>query len=31
MIHYLCPKCGSFRVEFEKGRECLLKRVKGIK
>ncbi len=31
MIHYVCPQCGSLRIEFEKGRECLLKRVEGIK
>lgn len=31
LIHYFCPKCGSFKVDFEKGRECLLKRIEGIK
>lgn len=30
-IHSSCPECGSFRIDFEKGRECLLKRVEGVK
>ena len=27
-IPYCCPKCGSFEIKIEKGRECILKRIK---
>jgi hydrogenase nickel incorporation protein HypA/HybF len=30
-IPYSCPKCGSFQIKVEKGRECVLRRIKAIK
>ena len=26
-----CPKCGSFQIRFEKGRECFLKKIQILK
>ncbi len=30
-IQCCCPRCGSFRIRIEKGRECLLRKVRILK
>ena len=30
-IPYACPKCGSFQIKVEKGRECTLRRIQAVK
>jgi hydrogenase nickel incorporation protein HypA/HybF len=30
-VPYSCPKCGSFQIKVEKGRECTLRRIQAIK
>jgi hydrogenase nickel incorporation protein HypA/HybF len=30
-IPYSCPKCGSFQIKVEKGRECILRRIQVMK
>ncbi len=30
-ISYSCPKCGSFQIKVEKGRECTLRRIQVMK
>jgi hydrogenase nickel incorporation protein HypA/HybF len=30
-IPYSCPKCSSFQIKVEKGRECTLRRIQAIK
>lgn len=30
-IPYSCPKCGSFEIKVEKGRECTVKRIQALK
>jgi hydrogenase nickel incorporation protein HypA/HybF len=31
LIPLSCPKCGSFQIKIEKGRECTLKRIQALK
>jgi hydrogenase nickel incorporation protein HypA/HybF len=31
LIPYSCPKCGSFEIKIEKGRECNLRRIQVVK
>lgn len=31
LIPYSCPKCGSFEIKIEKGRECTLRRIQAIR
>lgn len=31
LIPYSCPKCGSFQIKVEKGRECTLRRIQAIR
>ncbi len=30
-IPYSCPKCHSFQIEVEKGRECYLRRIQAVR
>jgi hydrogenase nickel incorporation protein HypA/HybF len=30
-VPYSCPKCGSFQIKVEKGRECTLRRIQALK
>jgi hydrogenase nickel incorporation protein HypA/HybF len=30
-IPYSCPKCGSFQIKVEKGRECTLRRIQVVR
>jgi hydrogenase nickel incorporation protein HypA/HybF len=30
-IPLICPKCGSFEIKVEKGRECILRRIQVLK
>jgi len=30
-IPYTCPKCGSFQIKVEKGKECVLKRIEAVR
>jgi hydrogenase nickel incorporation protein HypA/HybF len=30
-IPYTCPKCGSFQIRIEKGRECNLRKIRVVK
>lgn len=31
VISYSCPKCGSFQIKIEKGRECILRRIQAVR
>lgn len=31
LIRYSCPKCGSFQITIEKGKECVLKRIQALR
>jgi hydrogenase nickel incorporation protein HypA/HybF len=31
LIPYSCPKCGSFQIKVEKGKECILKRIEAVR
>jgi len=31
LITYSCPKCGSFEIKIEKGRECNLRKIQAVK
>lgn len=31
LIPYSCPKCGSFEIKIEKGKECILRRIQAVK
>ena len=31
LISYSCPKCASFQIKIEKGRECTLRRIQAVK
>ena len=31
LIHYSCPKCGSFKIKVEKGQECILRKIQVMK
>jgi hydrogenase nickel incorporation protein HypA/HybF len=30
-VPYSCPKCGSFQIKVEKGKECILKRIEAVR
>jgi hydrogenase nickel incorporation protein HypA/HybF len=30
-IPYACPKCSSFQIKVEKGRECTLRRIQAVR
>jgi len=31
LISYSCPKCGSFEIKIEKGRECNLRKIQAVR
>lgn len=31
LVPQSCPKCGSFQIKIEKGRECFLRRIQAVK
>ena len=31
LIPYSCPRCGSFQIKVEKGRECTVRRIQAVK